>query len=222
MVIYIDTQYRCHKEAAPDRRPFDIPTLDGKVADYVEGFLYLPDGERTTLPSGAVVEGPYLTAIQPAAALAARQRGEEQRALALLGALGSAPPTVYAAATRRAVNAVLPVLGDADALQLKSLMEPWREDAAYAVGQYVLHEDACYRCLTAHTAQPGWAPGVAPSLWVSVDDPAAEWPLWRQPAGAPDVYPVGAKVSWQDRRWVSLSDANVWQPGVYGWQEVRA
>ena len=43
----------------------------------------------------------------------------------------------------------------------------------------------------------------------------------KQPQGAADAYPKGAKVSHptSDRHWISDVDANVWMPGVYGWTE---
>ena len=76
-----------------------------------------------------------------------------------------------------------------------------------------------YRCLTAHTAQADWRPGLAPSLWVRIDDPGMAWPEWRQPEGAHDAYPDGAKVTHNGKRWVSLVDANVWEPGSAQWAE---
>lgn len=32
-------------------------------------------------------------------------------------------------------------------------------------------------------------------------------------------YSKGAKVSHNSKHWVSTADANVWEPGVYGWEE---
>ena len=34
-----------------------------------------------------------------------------------------------------------------------------------------------------------------------------------------DAYPKGAKVSHNGKHWISDLDANVWEPGVYGWTE---
>lgn len=47
-----------------------------------------------------------------------------------------------------------------------------------------------------------------------------EWPAWSQPVGAVDTYPLGAKVSHNGKKWVSTAANNVWEPGVYGWEEV--
>lgn len=43
---------------------------------------------------------------------------------------------------------------------------------------------------------------------------------WKQPTGAHDAYPTGWEVEHQGKRWVSLTPANVWEPGVSGWREV--
>lgn len=69
--------------------------------------------------------------------------------------------------------------------------------------------------------QSDWTPDVAVSLWVRVDDPSIEYPEWKQPTGAQDAYAKGAKVSHKDKHWVSDVDGNVWEPSVYGWDEVN-
>lgn len=66
-----------------------------------------------------------------------------------------------------------------------------------------------------------WAPDVAVSLWVSISDPAEEWPEWSQPVGAHDAYQTGDKVTYNGKHWISTADNNVWQPGVYGWAEAK-
>lgn len=47
---------------------------------------------------------------------------------------------------------------------------------------------------------------------------AEEWPEWIQPTGAHDAYTKNAKVSHKSKKWVSTTDANVWEPGVSGWR----
>ena len=82
------------------------------------------------------------------------------------------------------------------------------------------HGGKLYRCLGDHTSQADWKPDAAPSLWVAISDPEEEWPKWSQPLGATDAYPAGAQVSHADKHWTSSVDNNVWEPGVYGWEEV--
>ena len=109
---------------------------------------------------------------------------------------------------------------DEKAILAPELFDRWNaESVAYAVGDRVRYGDLLYKCLTAHTSQESWTPDAAPSLWVRIDDPAIEWPEWRQPQGSTDAYPKGAKVSHNGKRWISDLDANVWEPSVSGWTE---
>lgn len=111
-------------------------------------------------------------------------------------------------------------LTDTDALNAVELFPHWSDSASYEVGDRVSYESTLYKCLTAHTAQPSWIPSDAPSLWVRVDNPSVEFPEWVQPVGSTDAYPMGAKVSHNEKHWISAVDGNVWEPGIYGWDEV--
>jgi len=110
-------------------------------------------------------------------------------------------------------------LTDTDALDGVELLPHWQTDTAYEVGVRVAYNGLLYKCLLAHESQPSWAPDASPSLWVRVDDPSVEWPEWVQPVGSTDAYAKGAKVSHNDKHWISDDDGNVWEPGVYGWTE---
>lgn len=46
-----------------------------------------------------------------------------------------------------------------------------------------------------------------------------EYPEWIQPVGAQDAYAQGAQVSHNNSHWISMVDNNVWEPGVYGWEQ---
>ena len=124
--------------------------------------------------------------------------------------------------TRRAITLYARDVSDEQAAQMPSLFDAWGGGGvAYKVGDRVRYGDLLYKCLTDHTSQESWAPDAAPSLWVRTDDPVIEWPEWRQPAGAHDAYAKWAKVSHNGKHWISDVDANVWEPGVYGWTEVE-
>ena len=43
---------------------------------------------------------------------------------------------------------------------------------------------------------------------------------WVQPTDATNAYPKGWTVTHGGKTWVSLTPANVWEPGVSGWREV--
>ena len=110
-------------------------------------------------------------------------------------------------------------LTDSEAYTAPQLFPQWTLKQ-YTTGDRVQYQDKLYKCIQSHTAQSDWTPDVAVSLWVGVADPAIEFPEWKQPTGAQDAYSKGDKVSHSSKHWVSDYDANVWEPGVYGWSEV--
>lgn len=99
------------------------------------------------------------------------------------------------------------------------LFSSWAYPVDYKTGNIRAHGGKLYRCLQNHTSQENWTPDTAPSLWVGISDPAEEWPAWSQPVGSTDAYAKGAQVSHNGKHWTSDVDANVWEPGVYGWTE---
>ena len=99
------------------------------------------------------------------------------------------------------------------------LFAEWAYPVAYTVGQLRRHNGKLYRCVQAHTSQADWTPDTAASLWSVAADPAEEWPAWSQPIGAHDAYAKGDKVSHNGKHWASSLDSNLWEPGVYGWDE---
>ena len=106
--------------------------------------------------------------------------------------------------------------------QPRILFDTWSGDCvAYVAGDIRLHGGLFYRCVTAHTSQPTWAPDAAVSLWARIGNPAEEWPEWIQPTGAHDAYGIGAKVTYEGKHWICDTDANVYAPGVYGWTEAE-
>lgn len=123
-----------------------------------------------------------------------------------------------AKALRRMIERMSAELPDSDAYETPELFPAWTIKE-YATGDRVQYQGTLYKCLQSHTAQADWTPDTAVSLWVRVDDPAVEWPEWVQPAGAHDAYAKGAKVSHNGKHWASDIDANVYEPGVYGWIE---
>lgn len=110
-------------------------------------------------------------------------------------------------------------LSDEDAYSAPELFPAWKSETEYIKDDRVQYEVKLYKCLQNHTSQTDWTPDVAVSLWVEVPDPSQEWPEWKQPTGAHDAYAKGDKVSHNDKHWISDIDANVYEPGVYGWTE---
>lgn len=116
-------------------------------------------------------------------------------------------------------DVALDYLDDDEAETVAILFEDWHTGVAYAVGDRRTYEGLLYRCVQAHTSQDDWTPPAVPALWVRTS--TEEWPEWIQPTGAHDAYSAGDKVSHNDKHWVSDVDANIWEPGVYGWSEAE-
>lgn len=110
-------------------------------------------------------------------------------------------------------------IDDVTAAEHADLFAEWAFPVGYTVGQIRRYNGTLYKCVQAHTSQADWTPDTASSLWSKMSDPAEEWPEWSQPVGAHDAYSKGAKVSHKEKHWISTVDSNVWEPGVYGWEE---
>lgn len=126
-----------------------------------------------------------------------------------------------AQAIRAGMQALARTASDAVLLaQPMAMYDEWSADSvAYTLNDIRQYNGQLYRCVQAHTSQATWTPEAAASLWTRIADPAQEWPEWIQPTGAHNAYAKGAKVSHNGKHWISDVDANVWEPGVYGWTE---
>lgn len=114
------------------------------------------------------------------------------------------------------------MLTDEQALTVTALYPQWSDSADYTAGQRVRYDGTLYKCLQAHSAQETWTPSAAPSLWAKVlTDPSGAILPWEQPDST-NPYAKGDKVTHNGKTWESTVDSNVWEPGVYGWQEVDA
>ena len=120
---------------------------------------------------------------------------------------------------RRRIEQAAVSLPDEDALDAPEMYPHWREYMTLVVNKRIYYRDKLYRVVQAHTTQAGWEPDIAPALFTEVAKPG-EIPDWKQPTGAQDAYMTGDKVRYDGKVWVSTVDNNVWQPGVYGWDEV--
>ena len=117
-----------------------------------------------------------------------------------------------------AMKAMRGTATDEAALQGIALYPHWKEGITVAKDARYQYNGKLYRVVQAHTTQSDWQPDVTPALWVKVS--LDEWPEWVQPTGAHDAYAKGDKVTHSSKKWISDIDANVWEPGVYGWTEV--
>lgn len=131
-------------------------------------------------------------------------------------------PQEKARALRPIIERAAASLSDTDALDAVELFPAWEADTEYKADERLRYEDKLYRCVQAHTSQSGWEPPAVPAIWTDVARPG-EIPVWRQPTGAQDAYSKGDKVWYPEKDttvYVSLVDANVWQPTTPGlWEE---
>lgn len=97
----------------------------------------------------------------------------------------------------------------------------WSENWTGSAGTIVSEGGKLYRSIhdILNTAQ-NTRPSVTPSMWTPISDPTVEYPEWIQPIGSHDAYSLGDKVSHNEKHWESITNNNVWEPGVYGWSEV--
>ena len=119
---------------------------------------------------------------------------------------------------RRLIERASISLEDSEALEGVELFPAWKPGVPYTIDTRIRYDGVLYKCVQSHTSQGDWTPDVTPALWVVVS--IDEFPAWRQPTGAQDAYNTGDKVSHNNKHWISTIDANVWEPSVYGWDEI--
>ena len=94
---------------------------------------------------------------------------------------------------------------------------------AYKTGDRFMYNNKFYKVLQDHASQSDWTPDTASSLYVEIADPSNEYPEFKQPTGAHDAYTKGSKITFEGKHYISLIDANVYNPTVYpaGWSLVK-
>ena len=69
---------------------------------------------------------------------------------------------------RHHIETAVQSLADSDALESVTLHPEWAAGVDYPVGYKVQHGGKLWRCLQTHTAQAGWEPENAASLWTEI------------------------------------------------------
>ena len=92
------------------------------------------------------------------------------------------------------------------------------DDIANGLNRYQ-HNGELYKVVQPTVFQTQYEPGAEGTSSIFVKISLEEYPEWVQPAGAHDAYAKGDKVTHNSKKWISDVDANVWEPGVYGWTE---
>ena len=55
--IYIDSEFKCYTTSAEDRRAIETDAFDGKCRQYIEGYRFVPAGEKWILEDGTFYSG---------------------------------------------------------------------------------------------------------------------------------------------------------------------
>ena len=104
-----------------------------------------------------------------------------------------------------------------------TLFPEWDENWTGKAGTILRDGGTLYRSIhDITTVAQNTKPSETPSMWTRVADPTEEFPEWVQPIGSHDAYTIGDKVTHNDKKWISTVDGNIWQPSVYGWDEITA
>ena len=78
MTIYIDDDYKCYVSEADGRRAIEINYFDGKCKAFIEGYRFVPEGERWVKPNGVFFKGEMIAPWKDYAYLQTAQEAYEQ------------------------------------------------------------------------------------------------------------------------------------------------
>lgn len=93
----------------------------------------------------------------------------------------------------------------------------YKTKEVFSYGENNVGDAQLYQVLQDHTSAEEWTPDTATSLYKKIGVTEDGYPEWVQPLGASDAYNTGDIVSHNGVLYESEVDANVWEPGVYGW-----
>ena len=131
----------------------------------------------------------------------------------------SNPYMAEAEAIRAGIDGLAQGQNDEKLVDNKAAFPWWNGDRVnYLTGMLVQYGENLYRVVQSHISQSDWTPDKTPALFTKIS--TEEFPEWVQPTGAQDAYMSGDKVTHNSKHWISTADNNVWEPGVYGWDEV--
>ncbi len=142
-----------------------------------------------------------------------------------IGELEDSVPDLQAASDLSAIAFVC--LAQSEALDDTTIIEHpdafpvWDENWTGKRGSIVLYEGVLYRSIHDVGAGQNTNPAETPSMWTRIGDAGEQYHEWRQPIGAHDAYALGDIVIYNGTYYVSTVDNNIWQPGVYGWEETE-
>lgn len=88
MMIYIDSEFKCHVTSGEGLTPIETDAFDDKCDTYIEGYRFIPAGQTWTRADGMVFTGEMIAPWKSWAELDAAQREyEREQYTALLSKL---------------------------------------------------------------------------------------------------------------------------------------
>ena len=126
-----------------------------------------------------------------------------------------------ARALRSTLNALSSTLSDEQALEYAIIYEPLRGDGvAIQAGERRRFNGELYKANQTIWDRPEYNPLAAPQYWTKItqSDGVEDWV---QPLGSHDAYSIGDVRAHAGKIWRSIVNGNVWEPGIYGWEEVK-
>ena len=87
MKLYLDADFRCHLSGGAGMTEIDTELFDGKCPAYIEGYRYVPPGERWVREDGVMFQGEMITPWKPWEELDDAQRAYERQLLEIMAAM---------------------------------------------------------------------------------------------------------------------------------------
>lgn len=109
MIIYLDDNFKCYLTPLSEASlAVDTDVFDGKCAEYIEGYRFVPAGETWTREDGVLFVGEMIAPWRPWAELDAAQREYEREQYEDMRAALAESPTAeeIAAAIEEGVNSI--------------------------------------------------------------------------------------------------------------------
>ena len=83
MIIYIDSDYKCHTESADGLTAVETDFFNGKCKTFIEGMRFVPLGSVWTREDGKQFNGEMVSPWQDSQVLMTAQKGYEEAAAEL-------------------------------------------------------------------------------------------------------------------------------------------
>lgn len=93
--VFIDADFHCHTSAGDGLKEVETKFFNGKCSEFIEGYRYIPPGERWTREDGTVFDGEMISPWKPWEELDRAQRAYEREQLANINAQLSELDSAY-------------------------------------------------------------------------------------------------------------------------------